>query len=98
MRKSTNKLAASVQKAAAQEKNLSVAKSADKSATTKNGTEKGAAGKNGHAKKPSIAVDDFFADDSEVVRALPGDEELPATAELVNEDVEDDRPGLQTNC
>ena len=62
MRKSTNKLAASVQKAAAQEKNLSVAKSADKSATTKNGTEKGAAGKNGHAKKPSIAVDDFFAD------------------------------------
>ena len=90
MRKSTNKLAASVQKAAAQEKNLSVAKSADKSATTKNGTEKGAAGKNGHAKKPSIAVDDFFADDSEVVRALPGDEELPATAELVNEDVEDE--------
>ncbi len=90
MRKSTNKLAASVQKAAAQEKNLSVAKSADKSATTKNGTEKGAAGKNGHAKKPSIAVDDFFADDSEVVRALPGDEELPASVELVNEDVEDE--------
>jgi len=90
LRKSTNKLAASIQKAAAPVKNPSFAKSADKSATIKNGTEKGAAGKNGHAKKPSLAVDDFFADDSEVVRALPGDEELPATAELVNEDVEDE--------
>ena len=90
MRKSTNKLAASIQKVVAREKNSSLAKSGDKSAATKKGTEKAVADKNGHAKKPSLAVDDFFADDSENVRALPGDEELPPAAELANEDVEEE--------